>query len=215
MVHEAQTYFLHIAVQSFDVKYHLLFTSTGTDFVRGTPRIGPHRMWELLPLVLRGYHKKGEKINIFKPSGGDDNENYVLDEDVVCDIIMYKLYCEVFSGHAPKSTPSKPTFQSLSKFIKSNECRLGNATKESFPTMEMMATTVRNISWNLAYWICASKCNMQDVPDPIQPSYGYAMDGKGKPQYLDVVFGCSQEPPPAKRRTPSPTSSPIPALFVP
>lgn len=132
----------------------------GTDFVRATPRIGPHRMWELLPLVLRGYHKKGEKINMFK-SHAMDEDGLLLDEDIVCDIIMYKLYCEVFSGHVPKTTPSKPTFQSLSKFIKSPECRLGNATKESFPTMEMLATTIRNISWNLSYWVCASRCNMQ------------------------------------------------------
>jgi hypothetical protein len=35
----------------------------GTDFVRPTPRIGPHRMWELLPLVLRG---DACKMELFK-----------------------------------------------------------------------------------------------------------------------------------------------------
>ena len=52
-------------------------------------------------------------------------------------------------------------------------------------------------------------------PDPIHPAYGYALDAKGRPQWLDVVVlerqGCTQ--PPQKTRKPlspiqSPSSSP-------
>ena len=60
-------------------------------------------------------------------------------------------------------------------------------TKDDFPTLETLATTVRNVSWNLIYWICAAECDMSMCPDPMQPMYGFALDAKGKPQWLDVV----------------------------
>lgn len=62
----------------------------------------------------------------------------------------------------------------------------------------MLATTVRNVSWNMVYWICAAEGDMSMCPDPIHPMYGYAMDSKGRPQYLDVVVaaaaGAGQDP---------------------
>lgn len=148
-------------------------------------------------MVLRKNLNNGKKVNLFKP------DTILLDEDVMCDVLMYKLYVEVFEKHAPKTSTN---FQGLSKHIKSPACRLAQGTKDSFPTMETLATTIRNVSWNLAYWVCASKCNMQQCPDPIQPMYGYALDARGKPQYLDVVVGESMETddePRPKRPSPS------------
>ena len=77
----------------------------------------------------------------------------------MCDHVLKRLYAEVYSAHAPRTLPA--TFGELSTALKSPMCKLAAGTKESLPSMEMMATTVRNISWNLSYWVCASKCNMQ------------------------------------------------------
>ena len=50
----------------------------GTDFVRSMPRIGPHRVWELLPVVLRGGEGvlagKKKRIDLFK------RDTIILDE---------------------------------------------------------------------------------------------------------------------------------------
>lgn len=156
----------------------------GTDFVRPTPRIGPHRMWELLPLVLRG---DACKMELFKHIPEDTKPVLwsTLDESAVCDVLMRRLYSEVFRAHAPKL--SKNSFDKLSKHIKSAECKLADGTKNDFPTMETLATTVRNVSWNLIYWVCAAESDMSMCPDPMHPVYGFALDAKGKPQWLDVV----------------------------
>lgn len=45
--------------------FSVIVAFAGTDFCRHTPRIGAHRMWELLPLVLR----TEDKINPFKENG--------------------------------------------------------------------------------------------------------------------------------------------------
>ena len=156
----------------------------GTDFVRPTPRIGPHRMWELLPLVLRG---DACKMELFKHIPEDTKPVLwsTLDESAVCDVLMRRLYSEVFRAHAPKL--SNNSFDKLSKHIKSPECKLADGTKNDFPTMETLATTVRNVSWNLIYWVCAAESDMSMCPDPMHPVYGFALDAKGKPQWLDVV----------------------------
>ena len=164
----------------------------GTDFVRSVPRIGPHRVWELLPLVLR----KMDKINLFK------QDSILLDEDIVCDVVIKRLYAEVFSAHAPKKLPN--TFHELSTELKSPLCKLAPATRDSFPSMETLATTVRNVSWNLCYWVHASTCDMAGCPDPIQPTYGYALDDRGKPQYLDLVISPDTQSHPKNKRAKTP-----------
>lgn len=105
----------------------------GTDFCRGTPRIGPHRMWELLPLVLRSPSSAPgkQRLDMFKrPS--DEMKPILwepLDEDVVCDVLMMRLYREVYSSHAPKRSRG---FKELSDAIKSDSCRLGKVGWVSF-----------------------------------------------------------------------------------
>jgi hypothetical protein len=146
-------------------------------------------MWELLPLVLG----KNKKLNIFKKgsavsgSCAMDAEWNLFDEDVICDFIIARIYKEVYSNHS--GSWDKQTFQSLCDIIKGDQCKLSASTKEEFPTMGMVATTTRNASWNLIYWLCAVEGVMQGVcPDPVDPKYGYALDSKGKTQWLDIVL---------------------------
>lgn len=194
----------------------------GTDFCRHTPRLGAHRMWELLPLVLR----TNDKINLFKENGsitvgGDDSltKRNVLDEvssvslsfslslvyshtythtytytqDVVCDTVISMVYAEVYSKHV--STWDRKTFESLSRCIKNESCKLSDAVKLEFPSLQMMGTMVRNVSWNLLYWMAAAEGDMKMCPSPIHPMYGYAIDGEnGRPQWLDIVLLNTSEP---------------------
>ena len=98
----------------------------GTDFVRATPRIGPHRMWELLPLILRG---DVTKMELFKHVPEDTKPVLwsTLDEDAVCDVLMRRLYTEVYKAHAPKLTGN--SFDRLSRHIKSPECKLAQVNR--------------------------------------------------------------------------------------
>lgn len=161
----------------------LTFCGTGTDFCRHTPRIGAHRMWELLPLVLRK-----TKLDIFKEGHGG---MLLVDEDVVCDTMMSLLYAEVYSNHVKEW--DRKGFEGLSRIIKRDGCKLSQTVKDDFPTLEMLATTVRNVSWNMLYWVAAANGDMTKCPCPVHPMYGYAMDEKGKPQYLDIVMQQSQK----------------------
>jgi len=52
-------------------------------------------------------------------------------------------------------------------------------TKESLPSVERVACTVRNANWVLAYWTC------DPAPDPIQPAFGFRLLPSGCPEYDD------------------------------
>jgi hypothetical protein len=180
----------------------ILIALGGNDFCRNTPRIGPHRMWELLPLVVRKLPEElGGKLNLFasgERGAVGESERVAepawqhVDEDVVCDVLLSRLYAEVFSRHAcdrsGKAVWDQKTFESLMKTLRSKECKLSEGVKKDFPSLEMIATTVRNASWNLIYWLCAVRGSMRECPSPVDTRYGYARDASGKPQWLDVVL---------------------------
>lgn len=96
------------------------------------------------------------------------------------------MYQQVFAAHL-RGWDGK-TLVSMSQAIKSDQCKLSGKIKEDFPTMEMVVTTVRNVTWNLLYWMGAVTDKMDEVPDPLQVRYGYVLDCKGKPQWLDVAM---------------------------
>jgi hypothetical protein len=52
-----------------------------------------------------------------------------------------------------------------------------------------METTVRNVAWTLAYWMCAAMGNMKVCPNPLDGGgvYGYVLDAKGRPTWKDNV----------------------------
>lgn len=108
------------------------------------------------------------------------------------------------------------SFDSLARRIKSPDCSLSEKIKGEFPgtfkakharlsarsastelllaDVQMLTTTIRNVSWTLAYWWCAATNTMKDCPDPMQVKYGYILDGKGKPQWLDVALKEAKRP---------------------
>lgn len=114
-------------------------------------------------------------------------------QDVVCDRIISKVYAEVYSKHV--STWDRKTFESLGRCIKGENCKLSEAVKTEFPSLQTMGTMVRNVSWNLLYWMAAAEGDMQMCPSPLHPMYGYAKDQEsGRTQWLDVVLLSASEP---------------------
>jgi hypothetical protein len=183
----------------------------GTDFSRPVPLVLAERMWKFVKQIHRD--AKGQKTLLLTvPSGGRNGllqgvppllknapapraakgceeprslcEEF--DEDSILDQLMTQVYARAYPAHLKAWDGA--SFESMSALFKSDRCRLAEKTKEDFPSMEMLVTTVRNASWVLAYWTCAAAECVGDVPDPLQPRYGFALDSKDKPQWLDLAM---------------------------
>lgn len=178
----------------------LIALAGGNDFCRNLPRLGPHRLWELLPLVLRP-KKEGStscvETSMFSPisfcHATNKNKVAVLNEDLVCNALVAKVYAEIYSNHTVSKSNTgicmwdTKTFQSLCDCLKSDSCKLSAGIKEEFPILQRVVTTVRNASWNILYWECAVKGDMSGCPDPIDERFGYTMGADGKPKWMDLV----------------------------
>lgn len=127
--------------------FALLVALGGTDFSRSTPQIGPHRMWEFLPHLLSSQdrfvqmnaqerHKKLWLLNADKNT---------VDIQMVMNRLMAGIYAKVWSAHC--SAWDGETFASMYECIQDPSCKLGQKTKESFPTALTMEVTIRNIAW--------------------------------------------------------------------
>jgi hypothetical protein len=84
------------------------------------------------------------------------------------------LYKTKFPKHARPSTSSLEGV--LSDLQASG---IGARIKESLPSVERIACTIRNANWVLAYWTC------EPAPDPIQPAYGFRLLPGGCTEYDD------------------------------
>ena len=164
----------------------------GTDFSRGTPHIGPQRLWEFLPHLLSPQDKfmqqnaqnRHKKLWLFHQG----ENRHTVDIPMVMNRLMAGIYSKVYQTHC--SAWDGETFTSIYECINSESCKLSQKTKDTFPSILFLEVTVRNVAWTLAYWMCAAMGNMKICPDPLDEKklYGYAMDKKGKPIWADVVM---------------------------
>jgi hypothetical protein len=163
--------------------FALLVALAGTDFSRGTPQIGPHRMWEFLPLVVR----KTKKLRLCKWNSEKlDGIRMVVDILAVSNQLMANIYSQVWPSHIKEWDGE--SFVSMFECVR-QATKLSSKTREAFPTALQMDTTARNIAWTLMYWMCAAEGSMKECPDPLHDDgmYGYALDAKGKPTWKDVA----------------------------
>ena len=56
--------------------------------------------------------------------------------------------------------------------------------RDSLPSKERVACTVRNANWLLKYWGCTSDNPLP--PDPVQPEYGFCRLANGATEYADL-----------------------------
>ena len=138
-----------------------LIALTGTDFSRNLPQMSGRSVYgwlpDVWPALVSAYHPPTSRL---LPDQAD-----ML---VAC---LYKLkfprQVSAGSAHLP-SVLADLTGSSMAQ-----------RTKDSLPSRERVACTVRNANWVLLYWTC------QPAPDPVDPLYGFRAAAGGATEYDD------------------------------
>lgn len=137
-----------------------LIALTGTDFTRNLPQMSGKSVYSWLPdiwpTLAVAYHP-GMRC---------------LVQERAVDQLVSLLYRTKFPKHA-QAADLRGVLDDLQR------SSIASRTKESLPTAERVACTVRNANWVLAYWTC------EPAPDPIQPQFGFRLLAGGCPGYDD------------------------------
>jgi uncharacterized RDD family membrane protein YckC len=140
-----------------------LIALTGTDFSRNLPQMSGRSVFSWLPDIwptLATAYNPGTAC--------------FVQERAVHQLVAL-LYRTKFPKHARSKADS---LQDVLSDLQHSS--IAARTKESLPTLERVACTVRNANWVLAYWTCVPA-----APDPIQPQYGFRLLASGCPEYDD------------------------------
>jgi len=132
-----------------------LIALTGTDYTRGFPLVGPHKVWKMLPALLPVLTCKCIRF----AEGGPE-----LEPDATADKLYGAVYANAFAAHVTGARQLTVVTQRLSK------SRLSEKTKASIPTYSRASCTARNASFVLAYWLVLE-------PDSMAPRYGFRERG--------------------------------------
>jgi hypothetical protein len=137
-----------------------LIALTGTDFTRNLPQLSGRSVYSWLPdiwpTLAVSYHP-GLRC---------------LVQEKAVDQLVSLLYRIKFPKHA-----HAPDFSGVLEDLQRSS--IAGRTKDSLPSVERVACTVRNANWVLAYWTC------EPAPDPIQPQFGFRLLPGGSPGYDD------------------------------
>lgn len=136
-----------------------LIALTGTDFSRNLPQMSGRTVYGWLPDIwpaLAVAYNPGAS-SLAGPAATD---------------LVALLYRSKFPKHARACALEAVLAELQASSISAR-------VKESLPTYERVACTIRNANWVLAYWTC------EPAPDPIQPAYGFRLLPSGCPEYDD------------------------------
>lgn len=139
-----------------------LIALTGTDFSRNLPQMSGKSVYGWLPDVWPTL------AIAYQPALGK------LDDTRGGNQLVALLYKLKFPKHA--RAQGEGLREVLSDLQHST---IAQKTKDSLPTSERIACTVRNANWVLAYWTC------EPAPDPVQPAYGFRQLANGATEYDD------------------------------
>lgn len=137
-----------------------LIALTGTDFSRNLPQMSGRTVYGWLPDVWPAL------AAAFDPGASR------LHEGAGADLVAL-LYRSKFPKHARARALEAVLAELMASGISAR-------VKESLPSQERVACTIRNANWVLAYWTC------EPAPDPIQPAYGFRLLEGGRPGYADL-----------------------------
>ena len=138
-----------------------LIALTGTDFSRHLPQMSGKSVYAWLPDIWPAL------------AMAFDPHEACLRTPAALDLVAL-LYKTKFPKHAHADTVGLPAV--LDELQAS---KIGPRIKESLPSTERVACTIRNANWILAYWTC------EPAPDPIQPTYGFKLLANGCAEYDD------------------------------
>lgn len=140
-----------------------LIALTGTDFSRNLPQMSGRSVYSWLPDIWPTL------ANAYHPGMG------CLVQEHAVNRLVALLYRTKFPKHTHADGGG-----GLSDVLRDLQgSSISARVKESLPTYERIACTVRNANWVLAYWTCGP------APDPIQPDYGFRLLASGCPEYDD------------------------------
>ncbi len=139
-----------------------LIALTGTDFSRNLPQMSGRSVYSWLPDVWPTL------AIAYQPALGR------LDDARGGNQLVALLYKLKFPRHA------RAQCEGLREVLSDlQQSAIAQKTKDSLPTCERIACTVRNANWVLAYWTC------EPAPDPVQPAYGFRQLASGATEYDD------------------------------
>jgi hypothetical protein len=138
-----------------------LIALTGTDFSRNLPQMSGRSVYgwlpDIWPTLAMAYHPG----------------TCCLVQDRAVDHLVALLYRTKFPKHASGGEGLRAVLDGLHGSL------IAQKTKDSLPSYERIACTVRNANWVLAYWTC------EPAPDPVQPAYGFRQLASGATEYDD------------------------------
>jgi hypothetical protein len=136
-----------------------LIALTGTDFTRNLPQMSGKSVYAWLPDIWPAV------AQAYDPSTSSLREGPGAE-------LVALLYRSKFPKHARPGG----LWDVLAALQASG---ISARVKESLPSAERVACTIRNANWVLSYWTC------EPAPDPIQPMYGFRLLAGGLPGYDD------------------------------
>ena len=150
-----------------------LIALTGTDFTRNLPQISGKTMFSLLPDIW------GALSMAFDPSRDS------LRVEPTLDVLVAHLYCTKFPNHLKRiiKQDGAPALDAVLTELRGAP-KIGQRLRDSLPSKERVACTVRNANWLLKYWGCTSDNPLP--PDPVQPEYGFCRLANGATEYADL-----------------------------
>lgn len=137
-----------------------LIALTGTDFSRHLPQMSGRTVFSYLPDLWPAL------AAAFEPA-----EDQLRVEEAV-DGLVALIYRTKFAKHASAREGLGSVLAEL------HAAPISQRVKDSLPSPERIACTVRNANWVLCYWTC------EPPPEPIQPCFGFRLAG-GAPEYAD------------------------------
>ena len=144
-----------------------LIALTGTDFSRNLPQMSGRTVFSWLPDIWPAL------MQAYLPDGGTVGR---LEQTRATDQLVALLYRTKFPKHVGQV--SGASLQAVLAALQGSS--ISDRVKQSLPSYERVACTVRNANWVLAYWTC------EPAPDPIQPEYGFRLLPGGCTEYADA-----------------------------
>jgi len=148
---------------------------TGTDYTRHMPQLSGKTVFgllqDILPSLMRSFNVEENQLDIEK----------------AIDVLVAGIYATKFGIHVQTSKASKNfSLQTVLQSLRTS--KLSQRTKESFPTLNQIQCTIKNVNWLLLYWTWPER-----VPSPLDPRFGFQKNKKGLVTFEDLSNVCTNE----------------------
>ena len=142
---------------------------TGTDFTRNLPQVSGKTVFLFLPDIW------ATLAAVYDPA------KKALRVDTATDMLVAHMYRTKFPRH---TTGGGGGLASVLEHLLQTP-KISQRVKNTLPTVDRIACTIRNVNWVLAYW--GHDDNGVPPPNPVQPEYGFRLLPNGATEYADLI----------------------------